>query len=446
MPAEVTLDTFMNLAVKSRLLDPGQIDRALASRARPGNPKAPPPPPATARELADLLIRTGDLTHFQAAKLLHGRWAGLALGPYRLLAPLGRGGMGTVYLARDSRLAEELGDEVLVALKILPPRVAREQERMLLRFLREIDLGKRTDHPNVARTLAGGEIDGVNFIAMEYVPGRSLQRIVGQGGRLTVGEAARVFAEAAAGLQHLHERGLIHRDLKPANIMVLPNGGAKILDLGLALALGEPLPDDPRIIGGKGYILGTMDYIAPEQARNATDVTPQSDLYSLGCSLYFALSGTPPFPGGTSKDKIRRQRTIDPAPLTDMNPAVPAKLAKIVARFMAKAPNDRPWSAATARELLLPFAAVPPDVVPLSVRDAVGAVDTPDTSPELWTDDSDQEGQATHEPSEGPLLMLQPQAEPEPSGAFTHRHWLVVAGAVVGFVLLVVLLIVLRGL
>jgi serine/threonine protein kinase len=442
MPADVTLETFMQLAVKSRLLDEGQLDRAIASRAKPGGPKAVSLPLPSARELADVLIRTGDLSHFQAAKLLHGRWAGLAIGPYRILAPLGRGGMGTVYLARDSRLAEELGDDVLLALKILPPRVAREQERMLVRFRREIDLGKRTDHPNVTRTVAGGEIEGLNYIAMEYVPGKSLQRLVGLGGRLTVGDAARIFVDVASGLHHLHERGLIHRDLKPANVMVMPTGGAKILDLGLALALGEPLPDDPRIIGGKGYILGTMDYIAPEQARNATDVGPHSDLYSMGCALYFALSGTPPFPGGTSKDKIRRQRTLDPAPLSDMNPAVPTKLARVVAKLMAKLPADRPPSAAAARELLLPFATTPVVTVPLSIRDAVGVVDTPDMFPELWTDDSDGEGQATHEPSEGPLLMLQPQPDEETSTTAYLRRRLILVGLVLGLILLGVLLLV----
>jgi serine/threonine protein kinase len=434
----------LDLVLKSRLLDQGQLDRAMASRARAGSAKAPPPPP-TARELADILIRGGDLTHFQAAKLLHGRWAGLALGPYRILAPLGRGGMGTVYLARDSRLAEELGDEVLLALKILPPRVAREQERMLLRFRREIDLGKRTSHPNVTRTLAGGEIEDVNFIAMEYVPGRSLQRLVGLGGRLAVGDAARIFVDVAAGLQHLHEKGLIHRDLKPANVMAMPTGGAKILDLGLALAMNEPLPDDPRIIGGKGYILGTMDYIAPEQARNATDVGPQSDLYSFGCSLYFALSGTPPFPGGTSKDKIRRQRTIDPAPLTDMNPAVPGKLARIVARLMSKDRKDRPVSAAAARELLQPFATPPQASTQLTLRDAVGVVDTPDTYPELWTDDSDAEGRATHEPSGGslPLLFMPPGPEPLSLDDTNYRRWLIIGGAIVGLILLIVLIVLL---
>jgi eukaryotic-like serine/threonine-protein kinase len=442
MPAEQSLQDFTDLVLKSRLLDQGQLDRALASRAKPGASKAPPPP--TAREFADQLVRSGDLTHFQAAKLLHGRWAGLALGPYRILAPLGRGGMGTVYLARDSRLAEELGDQVLVALKILPPRIAREQERMLMRFQREINMGKRVGHANVTRTLAGGEIDGVNYIAMEYVPGRSLQRMVGLGGRIAVGDAARIFADVATGLHHLHERKIIHRDLKPANVMVMPAGGAKILDLGLAIALGEPLPADPRIIGGKGYILGTMDYIAPEQARNATDVGPHTDLYSLGCAIYFALSGTPPFPGGTSKDKIRRQRTLDPAPLSDMNPAVSPKLAKLVSRFMAKQPSDRPATALEARELLLPFATQQAGIPALSIRDAVGAVDSPDVYPELWTDDSDSEGRATHEPHSAgslPLLYIPPDPEP-PSRRISIKTWVLIGGGVFWIVLIILLLIV----
>lgn len=440
MPGDVSLDNFVALLLKSRLVEQGQIDRALASRVRPG---AKPPPAPTARELADILMRSGELTHFQAAKLLVGRWAGLALGPYRILAPLGRGGMGTVYLARDSRLSEEHGDEVLVALKILPPRVAREQERMLLRFRREIDMGKRTGHPNVTRTLAGGELDGVNYIAMEYVPGRSLQRIVGLGGRIPVGEAARIFADVAAGLQHLHERNLIHRDLKPANVMVTPSGGAKILDLGLALALGEPLPDDPRIVGGKGYILGTMDYIAPEQARNATDVGPHTDLYSLGCALYFALTGTPPFPGGSSKDKIRRQRTLEPAPIGDMNPAVPPRLARTVSKLMAKTPAERPASAAEARELLLPYATAPAAVAPPSVREAVGAVDTPDIFPELWTDDTDGDGRATHEPTSGgslPLLYMPPD-EPGGLAGWPAKTWLLIGGGLLWLILIVALVI-----
>jgi serine/threonine protein kinase len=379
MTADVPAKTFLELAARSRVVDPAQL-AGVAARF----------PTAPARQLAEELIKSGDLTHFQAEKLLRGYSQGLALGPYRILAPLARGGMGTVYLARDSRLAEELGDDVLVALKVLPPKVAREEDRMLARFHREIDLGKRVNHPNVARTLAGGEEDGVHFLAMEYVPGKTIRQLVGEGGRMEVGEAARVFAEVATGLAHIHERGLIHRDLKPSNVMITPDGRVKLLDMGLSFAPGDPDAHDPEVVGGKGYIVGTMDYISPEQARNPIEIGPRSDLYSLGCALYYALTGTPPFPGGTSRDKIRRQRTLDPVPVTELNAAVPEKLARIIARLMAKNPDDRPADATEARELLLPLAVARKTGPSLSVKDAVGAVDRPDEHPELWVDPEDE--------------------------------------------------------
>src|SRR5262249_50772917 len=161
----------------------------------------------------------------------------------------------------------------------------------------------------------------------------------------------------------------------------------KILDLGLALVPGEPVPDDPRVLGGKGYILGTMDYIAPEQARNAMDVSQRTDLYSLGCSLYFALSGTPPFPGGTSLEKIRRQRHIPPPPLEDMNTKIPSRLNRLVERLMAKNPEERPATAAEVRERLLPLATPPDSRAGMTVHDAVEAVDKPEIHPELWRDE-----------------------------------------------------------
>src|SRR5262249_36605421 len=159
-------------------------------------------------------------------------------------------------------------------------------------------------------------------------PGQSLRQAVVKGGPMTVADAVRVASDVATGLAYAHTRGLIHRDLKPSNIMVTPEGRAKILDLGLALLLDEALPD-ASIVGGAGYILGTMDYIAPEQAADATNVGPWSDIYALGCSLYFALTGTPPFPGGTSKQKMRWHRTADALPLTEINPMVPAGLARL---------------------------------------------------------------------------------------------------------------------
>ncbi len=420
MTADLSRDAFIKTLQKSRLLDSQMIDRVAQDYAS-----------ATARELAEILIRSGKLTHYQSEKLLRGTWRGLLIGPYRILAPLGRGGMGTVYLARDSRPAAENADEPLVALKVLPSRVAREEERQLERFRRELELGRKTSHPNVARTLAGGEVDQVHFIAMEYVPGRTLRDIVETDGRLSVGEAARIFAYIASGLTHLHERGMIHRDLKPANIMVTPTGEAKILDLGLSLIPFDPRTFDPMVVGGKGYILGTMDYISPEQARDATNVTPRSDLYSLGCSLYYALTGSPPFPGGTSLDKIRWQQSQKPAAVGELNAAVPAEFSKLVDMLMTKEPSGRPPSAHAVKELLGAWAAAPAKVSVPSYQEAVETVDRPDPHPRLWFNDSTSEAETMTEEG-GPVADT--------------PHWPLVAGVAIFFLALMFILSILRGL
>jgi len=249
-------------------------------------------------------------------------------------------------------------------------------------------MGRHLEHPNVTRTFDAGEVGGVNYIAMEYVPGKSLRQLVAAGGPLGVPDAARVFADVAAGLAHAHERGLIHRDLKPANIMVTPEGRAKILDLGLAILAGEALPDDPSILGGQGYILGTMDYIAPEQTMDATDVGPWSDVYSLGCSLYYTLTGVPPFPGGTSRQKRHWHRAEIPPAVDTLNPAIPAEFARLVERLMAKRPEDRPASAGAVRELLLPWAGESAAGAVARVSGAAGEtiaeIDTRSFDPSLW--------------------------------------------------------------
>ena len=412
-PADPLPSSFLEFAANSKLIEAAELEKL---RARM--------PTATARELADELVRTGDLTQYQARKLLHGHWERLAIGPYRLLAPLGRGGMGTVYLARDVRLSEELGDDVLLALKILPPSAARDEPRLVARFLREIDMGKRVDHPNIAKTLAGGEADGINYLALEYVTGRTVRELVRDGGRLAFGEAARVFADVAAGLAHMHSRGLIHRDLKPANVMVTPDGHGKVLDLGLAYAPGEPLPEDHTIVGSSRYIVGTMDYISPEQAQNAIGVDARSDVYSLGCSIYFSITGTPPFPGGSSLDKIRRQRKLKPVALSELNEAVPRKFAKVVERMMEKDPDDRPATAEEARELLLLFATPPLHLGSRTVRDRVGEIDDPKAHPDLWSED----------------VELPAPAATTPPPAASRPKWVVPAAA--GGVLLAILAVV----
>ncbi|MCX7702271.1 MAG: serine/threonine protein kinase [Gemmataceae bacterium] len=320
--------------------------------------------PSACREsghsLLEYLVRVGLLSRFQAERIREGAARRLVLGPYQLLAPLGRGASGMVYLARDRRTDQPL------ALKLLPPSRYRDDGRTLKRFLREMAIGAEVDHPHLARCYDSGVIDDVHFIAMEFVPGCTLRQQVLSSGPLSLGRAARVFAEVADALHHIHQRGLVHRDLKPGNVMITPNRHAKILDLGFALIAGEPTPQDRAIIGGRGYVVGTMDFIAPEQVIDATRVDGRADLYSLGCSLYFSLTGQVPFPGGTSQEKLRRHRQQQPPSISTLNPAVPPGFIKLVEQLMAKQPEARPSHADEVRQLLLFWAGHEPEL-PLDV-------------------------------------------------------------------------------
>jgi serine/threonine protein kinase len=333
-----TVDGFLKAVLRSGLLDRDQLRAALGG--------APPGQREDALALADYLVRTGNLSRFQARKLLKGHALGLILGPFQVLAPIGRGGMGTVYMVRDGR------NNQLVALKVLPPRRAREEERLLARFRREMELSRRVAHHHLAWTYEVGEVRGVCYIAMEYIPGKNLRRLVSEQGPLPVPRAARLMAEVASALEHAHNQGLIHRDLKPSNIVVTPNDHAKVLDLGLALMHGEE-PSEVDVVGGQGYIVGTMDYIAPEQTTDPLKVDRRADIYALGCTLYYALSGQPPFPGGTSREKIHRHRGEEPVPLLELRPALPPAFAALVHKMMAKDPARRfPSAAAAGGELL----------------------------------------------------------------------------------------------
>jgi serine/threonine protein kinase len=302
-----------------------------------------------AQAMAEHLVKAGKLSRYQARKLLQGLSRGLVLGAFQILAPVGRGGMGTVFLARDSR------NQRLLALKVLPPRRAREEERVLARFQREMVLSQRVAHPNIARTLEVGVHDGIYYIAMEFIPGRSLHRLVTEEGPLPVDRAARLFAEVAEAIQYGHEQGVIHRDLKPSNIMVTPNDHAKVLDLGLALIRGEAVTNR-EVVGGTRYVLGSMNYIAPEQTEDSSNVDARADVYGLGCTLYHAVTGSPPFPGGSSIDKILWHRSIEPPPPEEINPKIPLGFADLIKRMMTKDPAQRMASAEMVRRQLLPWA------------------------------------------------------------------------------------------
>jgi serine/threonine protein kinase len=330
-------DAFLRSVLRSGLLDRATLQTEL--RAVPLDQRG------DADVLAEHLIKIGKLTRFQSHKLLKGASLGLVLGPFHILAPIAKGGMGTVYLARDKR------SDQLLALKVLPPRRAREEERLLARFRREMEMSQRVAHPHIAWTCEVGVCQGVYYIAMEYIPGKSLFRVVAEEGPLPVPRVARLFAEVASALEHAHTRGLIHRDLKPSNIIITPNDHAKLLDLGLALIEGEEAHRE--IIGGEGYVVGTMDYIAPEQADNAALADARSDLYALGCTLYYALTGRPPFPGGAALEKIQKHRTEDPEPVPHFNTNVPPTFIGLLRRLMSKNPDKRPVSATAVHEELL---------------------------------------------------------------------------------------------
>ncbi|MCE9529661.1 MAG: serine/threonine protein kinase [Planctomycetes bacterium] len=408
-----------------------------------------------ARKLSDHLVERQVLTLFQAAKLLKGTWQGLVLGPYQILAPLGRGGMGAVYLARNT-LPKRFDKDgrpmllpLLVALKVLPPKRAKEDDRTLARFRREMDMCKRVEHLHLTKTFDIGQLEGVYFIAMEYIRGTNLTEHVKANGTLPTARAARLFSEIASGLSHAHAKGLIHRDLKPSNIMVTPNGHGKILDLGLAMAVDEELPKDKMIVGGQGYVVGTMDYIAPEQVEDGSRVDARADLYALGCTMYFALTGQPPFPGGTSIEKMQKQRSAFAEPIPDLNPTVPAEFARIIERLMNKNPAKRYQTAEQVREALLTWtsgdAEKPLDVDPmLTEADALQEIEKGQNTEEgLWWDAVPILTEATakfiHSPENVGLDVRAAR-----SRTLLDNQLLVVIAVIVGVIGLVILLDLLR--
>jgi serine/threonine protein kinase len=319
------LDQFVANLARSGLLDPATVDRARAQMADG-------PESDAAIRLARHLIKQGQLTSYQAKKVLAGATRGFFLGDYRILRPLGEGGMGKVYLAANQK------DGMRVAIKVLPPSKARDGGHALLRFRREMELSRRAKHPNLARTIDIGQVGDVHFMVLEYVPGESLYQLVKhpRGGPLRVPDAARFFLKVLDGLEAAHEAGLVHRDIKPSNLMVTPEGDARILDLGLARSTDEASP-----LTKHDTVLGTLDYASPEQLGNAAHADRRSDLYSLGCTLFFALSGRPPFEGGDVVNKIFKQRMDDPDPLERVARGVPSAFAAIVRKLMAKDPDDR---------------------------------------------------------------------------------------------------------
>jgi serine/threonine protein kinase len=302
------------------------------------------------------LVREKYLTEYQAALIQRGRADGFVVGEYVILERIGSGQSAGVYKAVHT-------SGQVVALKVLPGSKAREANT-LSRFQREGRLLTQLDHPNAVRAFQVGQGGGVHFIVMEHLEGETLDGVLERRKRLPPGEAVRLIHQAFQGLQHLHEKRMIHRDLKPANLMLTPppradtlSSTVKILDIGLGRELFDEASSTTQDLHltTEGAILGTPDYLAPEQARDARSSDIRADIYSLGGVLYHLLAGRPPFTERNVMAMMVKHATAPVTPVRELVPEVPAGLSAAVDRLLAKKPDDRPQSPAEAAELVAPF-------------------------------------------------------------------------------------------
>ncbi|MFM8733637.1 MAG: serine/threonine-protein kinase [Pirellulales bacterium] len=292
------------------------------------------------RAVADRLVTQGLLTPFQAREMLAGRRR-FRLGQYTVLDEIAKGGMGQVFRAEHAMMGRE------VAVKVLPR--AKSTPESEAAFRREMRMLGRLDHDNLVRAFDAGYDAMVYYLVTELVPGMDLKRHVQERGPLDEATAASVIAQAARGLGYAHEKGLVHRDVKPGNLLVMDDGRVKVLDLGLA---GSQLEEESSRVG---RVVGTMDYIAPEQIRAPDDVGPSADIYALGCTLYYAVTGRVPFPGGTRKEKMQRHLNDTPDPVRSLAPQFSDAFCRVIEAMMEKDPARRIGSAYVVIERLRPW-------------------------------------------------------------------------------------------
>ncbi len=328
-----------------------------ANKLRPPQPSGPEPlvearPSAETdahTHIHNTLSESGDEASQTSTAKSGAVTVGSKLGPYHLVSKLGQGGMGAVYEARHTKLDKTF------ALKVLPPEFVAN-EALLTRFFREMRAVGKLDHPNIIRAVNADEWNGTHFLVMEYIEGTDLSVLVKERGVLAVRDACKAIQQAAEGLQHAHEHGLVHRDIKPSNLFLTKSGQVKLLDLGLA-RLGSD--DDSKAgLTSSGQMLGTPDYMAPEQWDDTHSVDARADLYSLGCTLGFLLTGKAPFDTGKSRSFLHIMKAHVDASLPDLSvlrPSVPAELNALFQRLLAKKPEDRFQTAAEVATALEPF-------------------------------------------------------------------------------------------
>jgi serine/threonine-protein kinase len=337
-----SVEDLLDVLHQVQLLTPEQVDE-VARELGPYYSDALP--------LAEYLVEIDWLTAYQVQHLFTERWDQLVIGPYQLLDRVGRGGVSEVFKAWDTARGR------IVALKVLRQHLA-DQPDAIRQFHREREAVTRLSHPSIIKTFDAAAVGGVHYFAMELVEGMDLDRFVQRVGPLPVEQALDYVRQVAQGLQHAHQLGLVHRDVKPANLFLLhpplpaessarkgPDSVVKIIDWGLARLLPGPGEAAGSTSHGsaeeEGLLIGTADYIAPEQARDASIVDTRADIYSLGCTLYYLLTGRPPFAGPTLMKKLLQHQEQEPEDIQQLRPDIPEEAAQVLRRMMQKRPEDR---------------------------------------------------------------------------------------------------------
>ncbi|MGN6547336.1 MAG: serine/threonine protein kinase [Aureliella sp.] len=337
--AKVTAEKLVELVEKSQLTTPEALEKALQAIREENGGQLPDDPVA----LAKALQRHNIVTHWHCEKLLQGRYKGFFLGKHKLLGHLGSGGMSSVYLAEHTKMHDKR------AIKVLP-RSRLGNSSYLARFQLEAKAIASLNHPNIVRAHDIDNEGDTHYIVMEYVDGLDLQSMVKKKGPLPFAQVADFIAQAARGLQHAHDIGMIHRDVKPANLLVNSQGKIKLLDLGLAL-----FSDDSQAsltMDFNDNVLGTADYLAPEQALNSHRVDHRADIYGLGCTMYYLLTGSAPFPEGSIAQRIAKHQSTMPTEIRKLRPDCPGELEGICVKMIQKDPKFRYGTANMVADVL----------------------------------------------------------------------------------------------
>ncbi len=348
MTQTVTHEEFFDLLARSGLVTPAAAE---AYQARLGSSAADAP--GGLEGLAQELVNEGVLTPFQSRELLRGRWRGFFIDDkYKILHLLGSGGMGTVVLCEHMMLQR------LVAVKLMSATLAKIPGTVD-RFLREARAAAAMDHVHIARVFDVDRSSRGPYLVMEYIDGTTLHDLVSNHGPLAIERACDYIRQAAVGLQHAHQAGLVHRDIKPSNLMLDRSGTIKLLDLGLARFFDTGKNGNLTANLDAEAVMGTADFIAPEQALQSSTADIRSDIYSLGCTLYFLLLRRLTVPDGSLIQKLLSHQAREPEPICSLRPEVPAELAAVIERMMRKRPEERYQTPAEVAAALGPWTAVP---------------------------------------------------------------------------------------